>query len=326
MIATLIAWTIFMANPMGTLGPTAGLQAAPYFFPNESETREYASQDLCMADVRQAKEAQANQLQVLNTVDNVKYYTLKAKYDSLVCKQVTRQVETNTIPNVEGRVVADAPVMTPVKKAVEAEDAKQTETEYLVRYQIGRFDIHQVFHGTDYDASTYSTRGDCEIALKKIKLLVLKKALDQGGANDEADEILMRFKMRYACQELHLDPNAITPAPAALPTPPAHYVTSTVEGIPTTPTLITPGLPSTKAYRMAELGRGMGIAQWIFYAPVFASPTQCWSAVSDFITGEQQQAQETFQSLAQNYGAALWYQSQMQAIEQHRRRMQCVTG
>lgn len=317
MIATVMAWTIFVLNS------AAGQPMQPYFIPGETETREYASQELCMAAIRDIYERQR-------------------KNKELFCHEYSRQIETDMVHDVEPkRVVKDAPVLTPAETSPAKQPpsfvneslepaAKQNETETVLKYRIGRFDDQQVFHGTAYDSTLYATMGNCEVAFKKAKVKVMGRILQQGGDDIQAGEALADFKAKYACQELHLDPSEVSPTPAVeptqqLPTPPASYQMTTVEGLPTTQALIMPGQPSFKSYRMAELSRAVyGIPQWIFYAPVFATPAQCWAAVSDFITGEQREAQDQFQSMAQNYGAAQWYQNKMTVIEQHRRQLQCV--
>ena len=87
-----------------------------------------------------------------------------------------------------------------------------------------------------------------------------------------------------------------------------------------------PRLP-TRPYYMAENSRGYdGTWRWLRYQTVFQSPAQCWQAVREFLSNEEQNLQRSYSAMQPSYGAADWYRTSMDALTYRRTHLSCVTA
>lgn len=198
MITTVAAFAIFLTNPAGLATPTQQ-EPTPYYAPGESESREYASQDECMGALRDAKASQGPVLAQVATVDKASYLTLKNRFDSMQCRSVTRQIETNAVHSEERPELvtqAQAPAMVPASQGAAVQ-----------RYRIGRYDDQRAFHGTDYNPAYYATTGACLGAYEKTKALVMTHAYQQGADTFGASAVVDQFNSKYHCYALNVDPS-----------------------------------------------------------------------------------------------------------------------
>jgi hypothetical protein len=345
MIATVIAFSIFMSNPSGTLGPTAGQDEAPYFFAGESQMREYPTKEACDADLARTRSQREDSLASVFSQSNAKYYSLKAKYDSLTCKQVTRQIETANADTIETESAEpEAPPVKAVelppavKPTVIAKDETPAESPYKTVYRIGRFE-GETFHGTAYNATNYAAQSDCETAYHKTEVSVLRKAIRDGGDDAGAESLVLKFKAMYACQKIVIDPKEVeasdrqhAQAPAPTPVVAGPVLPQLDQPVPEAPQYpsvsglsLAPPM-STRAYFMAEMMARPGVGtHWVTYAGAYASPAQCWEAVKSFVGQQQESIQRNYAAMTVNYGAAEWYRSQMLDLFKRRQRLTCVS-
>lgn len=109
-----------------------------------------------------------------------------------------------------------------------------------------------------------------------------------------------------------------SPAQTPLPTSPTAQYRNYPLGLPQVP---------TRPYYMAENTRGYdGTWRWVKYQSVFQSPAQCWQAVREFLTNEEQSIQRGYSAMQPSYGAADWYRTSMDALTYRRKHLSCVTS
>ena len=314
MLTTIIAYSIFITNPTGTLGPHPVSHNAPYFFYEESQMREYKAVEECEAvasKVREDLALKADQLfRAANTAQKeADYVQQKAKYQSLKCLSVERQIDTDYANTADG----SKPATNNDHKPMIVEDDKPNKL--IVGYRIGRIDSDKNFHGTAYNTKPYKTNDDCDIGYKKTLSAVMEDATHKGANSEQSVDMLNQFQAKYACHQVLLDPNE----KGEEPTPPSHIVeeavkppvqqavvlaplppipaTTVVPQLPTVPTTVMPPtgyvasmqqyqIPQPSLVRYIVMENVLltnGQIQKIYYEGSFPTVPQCYGAVEEYM-------------------------------------------
>ena len=107
MITSILVYSLFITNPAGTLGPHIESTKAPYFFYEESQQREYKTYEECDTVAKEVKAELAQKADALFRAANtpakdIYFRAQQAKYQSLKCKSVERQIDTAYANTVDG--------------------------------------------------------------------------------------------------------------------------------------------------------------------------------------------------------------------------------
>ena len=219
MITTIIAYSMFITNPSGTLGPHLVSRNAPYFFYEETQMREYKTVEECEAaavTVRNNLAERADQLfKAANTMQKeAEYLSQRAKYQSLRCLSVERKIDTDYANTADGSkgFVAQKPTAVPLSTPIATKN--DGSKDIVTVYRVGRFDTDSVFHGTAYNTASYASKDACEAAYRRTESTVAVKAAKDGVDVDGAVAILDEFKAKYGCHQILVDSSEMKAQPA----------------------------------------------------------------------------------------------------------------
>lgn len=198
MIATILIYSLFITNPTGTLGPHPEART-PYFFAEETQMREYESYEQCEEDAKKVRadlSAKLNDLyKAANSAEKQADYRVKqAKYESLKCASVKRQIDTAYANTADG------------SKPFTVQPDKKAQPQMTLAYRIGRTDSNNQFYGTEYNKYAYSTKPKCDEAYQKTQANVITKATVDGADAAGLVEVLMKFNSTYRCMQVQVDP------------------------------------------------------------------------------------------------------------------------
>lgn len=345
MLTTIIAYSIFIANPTGTLGPHPDSRSSPYFFNEESTMREYKTYEECEAVAKSVREDLAAKLDALYKAANTPHKEAdfriqQAKYISLKCLSVERQIDTtyaNTVePGVKNFVVT--PPTPKIPEVIVEEEAPKSKL--VTMYRIGRMDDSNVFHGTSYNTESYKTLEACQVSYKKTQGEVLAKANKETSDSDAAIEVLDTFRARYACHEILVNPDqpkpvVVTPTqiveekvntptvspPVQAQQPIQHVYTQSQASVYPMPPI--PQQEETKAVFINEMVYDHGIWRSIYHGS-FASLTQCQEALAGYNQAEENSIKERYLAYPTTAGYN-WMIAELYKIAQKRARMSCLS-
>lgn len=254
MITTILVYSLFITNPAGTLGAYTPSRT-PYFFAEETQMREYETYEQCDEEAKKVRADLSSKLNDLykaaNSAEKQADFRIKqAKFESLKCLSVKRQIDTTYSNTVDG---SKPFTVMPDKKAEPV-----TDGDTVIAFRIGRISTGNKFHGTEYNKMAYSTKQKCDEAYRKTQSNVVTKATIDGADSDGLVEVLNKFSSTYQCvqvqvksdEKLDIMPAAVAPpakrqeAPpmqAAAPTPlPQAPVQQNVVVQPAQPVVVQP--------------------------------------------------------------------------------------
>lgn len=355
MISSIIAFGIFITNPTG-IKDAAYDTTVRYIEAGEKVPATYDDSEDCLDDLKDVRKALKKKVADLEAIsgheaDDADEEAFNTEIDSLRCLGINRF----------GKVVEqDGPKVAPVSKA-----KKNTVDVWRIGRFDNDQVFHGTAYDTKIydDLGTCKSgyrRAMSAVADKAVKdgatgsqsvsmiskfrekysceqITISQQAYDERLLTTEVKEELLPVARPAAAPEAQLAYGDIQPSPQVVEAQPQggfYQVPGPAQTAPPSSPVTQyrnyplglPRLP-TRPYYMAENSRGYdGTWRWLRYQTVFQSPAQCWQAVREFLSNEEQNLQRSYSAMQPSYGAADWYRTSMDALTYRRTHLSCVTA
>lgn len=347
MLTSIIAFSIFITNPTGTLGPHP-VSRSPYFFYEESQMREYKTQAECDAVAKKIREELSQKTDELFRVANTAQKSTevriqKAKYESIQCLKVERDIETADSNTYE----VNKPL---VSQQAAVSQVAQVPAKTNTAYRIGRLDENNGFHGTVYDERPYASMDVCKQAFENASVSVSISGQRGGATKEQQAEMVKIFTNKYNCFKVIVDnaPVKETPPATIVQTPPevinmpqnapnvqsGSYVPNGQTIVQNAPvqnyspvqgTMVLMASMPTKPYYITEMVRqhNGGVLR-MYYPGTFPSAVMCYQALGGLLKDQENMIRQQYH-LNPNHYSYQQMSANLTVLHHKRTSMGCVT-